>query len=91
MAFIERHTLQGIEIGRVRRRDMPEYPVEAVREAVINAVVHADYSIGGAGTKVAVFDGSSSSGAPVSVGSRPPARTPVCLPRDSRNWAPTSG
>lgn len=54
--FIERHTQQGIEIGRVRRRDVPEYPVEAVREAVINAVVHADYSIGGAGTKVAVFD-----------------------------------
>jgi ATP-dependent DNA helicase RecG len=39
VAFIERHTLQGIEIGRVRRRDVPEYPVEAVREAVINAVV----------------------------------------------------
>jgi predicted HTH transcriptional regulator len=30
--------------------------VEAVREAVINAIVHADYSIGGAGTKVAIFD-----------------------------------
>jgi len=56
IAFIERHTRQGIEIGRVRRRDMPEYPVEAVREAVINAIVHADYSIGGAGTKVAIFD-----------------------------------
>ena len=56
VAFIERHTRQGIEIGRVRRRDVPEYPVEAVREAVINAVVHADYSIGGAGTKIAVFD-----------------------------------
>lgn len=56
VAFIERHTLQGIEIGRVRRRDKPQYPVEAVREAVINAVVHANYSIGGAGTKVAVFD-----------------------------------
>ena len=56
VAFIERHTRQGIEIGRVRRRDVPEYPVEAVREAVINAIVHADYSIGGAGTKVAIFD-----------------------------------
>ena len=54
--FIERHTRQGIEIGRVRRREVPEYPVEAVREAVINAIVHADYSIGGAGTKVAIFD-----------------------------------
>jgi predicted HTH transcriptional regulator len=56
VAFIERHTRQGIEIGRVRRRELPEYPAEAVREAVINAIVHADYSIGGAGTKVAIFD-----------------------------------
>ena len=56
VSFIERHTRQGIEIGRVRRRERPEYPPEVVREAVINAVVHADYSIGGAGVKVAVFD-----------------------------------
>lgn len=56
VAFIERHTRQRIEIGRIRRRDVPEYPAEAVREAVINAIVHADYSIGGAGTKVAIFD-----------------------------------
>lgn len=56
VAFIERHTRQGIEIGRVRRREVPEYPSEAIREAVVNAVVHADYSIGGAGTKVAIFD-----------------------------------
>lgn len=56
VAFIERHTRQGIEIRRVRRREVPEYPAEAVREAVINAIVHSDYSIGGAGTKVAIFD-----------------------------------
>jgi ATP-dependent DNA helicase RecG len=56
VAFIERHTRQGLEIGRVRHRAVPEYPVEAVREAIINAVVHADYSIGGGGPKVAVFD-----------------------------------
>lgn len=56
ISFIERHTPQGIEIGRVRRREHPQYPPEVVREAVINAVVHADYSIGGTGIKVAVFD-----------------------------------
>jgi predicted HTH transcriptional regulator len=56
IAFIERHTRQAIEIGRVRRRDVPEYPVAVVREAVINALVHADYSLGGAGTKIAIFD-----------------------------------
>ena len=56
VAFIERHTLQTSAIGRVRRRDIPEYPPPAVREAVINAVVHTDYSLGGMNIKVAVFN-----------------------------------
>ena len=56
IAFIERHTLQAAEIGRVRRREMPEYPVQAVREAVINAIVHTDYAINGMNIKVAIFD-----------------------------------
>lgn len=56
ISFIERHTLQAAEIGRVRRREMPEYPVQAVREAVINAVVHTDYAISGMNIKVAIFD-----------------------------------
>jgi predicted HTH transcriptional regulator len=33
-----------------------EYPPAAVREAIINAVVHADYSIGGMNIKVAIFN-----------------------------------
>ena len=56
IAFIERHTLQSAEIGRVQRRDIPEYPVQAVREAVINAIVHTDYAITGMNIKVAIFD-----------------------------------
>ena len=56
ISFIERHTLQAAEIGRIRRREMPEYPVQAVREAVINAVVHTDYAISGMNIKVAIFD-----------------------------------
>lgn len=56
IAFIERHTLQAAEIGRVRRREIPEYPVQAIREAVINAIVHTDYAISGMNIKVAIFD-----------------------------------
>jgi len=56
ISFIERHTLQRAAIGRVRRVDLPEYPVQAVREAVINSVVHTDYALGGMDIKVAVFD-----------------------------------
>ena len=56
VAFIERHTIHAAEIGRVHRKDIPEYPPAAVREAVINAVVHADYSLGGMNIKVAIFD-----------------------------------
>jgi len=56
IAFIERHTLQAAEIGRVRRREIPEYPVQALREAVINAIVHTDYAISGMNIKVAIFD-----------------------------------
>jgi ATP-dependent DNA helicase RecG len=56
VAFIDRHTMHAAEIGHIRRRDVHEYPPPAIREAVINAVVHADYSIGGMNIKVAVFD-----------------------------------
>ena len=55
LSFIERHTADRPVIGRIRRRDVPEYPPAAIREAVINAIVHADYSIGGMNTSVAVF------------------------------------
>jgi ATP-dependent DNA helicase RecG len=56
ISFIERHTRQSLEIGRIRRTDTPEYPVQAVREAVINAIVHTDYALGGMDIKVAIFD-----------------------------------
>ncbi len=56
VSFIERHTMHAAEIGRIRRKDIYEYPPPAVREAVVNAVVHADYSIGGMNIRIAVFD-----------------------------------
>ncbi|MFO8009278.1 MAG: helix-turn-helix domain-containing protein [Dehalococcoidia bacterium] len=54
--FIERHTLRAAQIGRVRREEIPQYPPAAVREAVINAVVHADYSLLGMNIRIGIFD-----------------------------------
>ncbi len=43
--FVTRNMRVGGVIGAVFRQDIPEYPETAVREAVINAVIHRDYSI----------------------------------------------
>lgn len=54
--FVERNTRLGMSIGRVRRRDLPAVPPAALRETLVNAVVHADYAQRGAPIRVAVFD-----------------------------------
>ena len=46
----------GAEIGRLKRRDVPSVPPVALREALVNAVVHADYAQRGAPIRLAVFD-----------------------------------
>lgn len=56
MAFIKRNIALGSRIGEIYREDRWEYPLEAVREAIINAVVYRDYSIQGSDIKVAIFD-----------------------------------
>ncbi len=54
--FIEKHSTHGAEIGRVRRKERWNLPPLAVREALINAVAHADYSQRGAPIRVSLFD-----------------------------------
>ena len=56
VAFIERHMASGIEIGPVRRQPRWTVPPVAVREALVNAVAHADYSQRGTPIRVAIFD-----------------------------------
>ena len=53
--FIRRNTRMAAEIKEIRRRDIPEYPPLAVREALINALAHADYSVNGSRTQIAIF------------------------------------
>jgi predicted HTH transcriptional regulator len=54
--FVRKHSLHGAEIGPVRRTERWNLPPIAVREALVNAVVHADYSQKGAPIRVAIFD-----------------------------------
>jgi hypothetical protein len=54
MAFIKRNIAMGSRIGEIYREDRWEYPLEAVREVIINAVVHRDYAIQGSDIKVAM-------------------------------------
>jgi ATP-dependent DNA helicase RecG len=56
VSFVERNTGVRAEISRLRRKDVRAVPPTALREALVNAVVHADYSQGGAPIRVAVFD-----------------------------------
>lgn len=54
--FIQKNTSTRVKIGRVRRQEIPQYPPVAIREAVINAIVHADYSVKGSNIQIAIFD-----------------------------------
>ena len=56
IAFVEKHSTHGADIGRVRRTERWSLPPAAVREAVVNAVAHTDYSQAGAPIRVALFN-----------------------------------
>ncbi|MGQ0550113.1 MAG: ATP-binding protein [Armatimonadota bacterium] len=56
VAFVQKHALHGVEIGPVRRKERWNLPPAAVREAIINAVAHADYAQRGAPIRVSILD-----------------------------------
>ncbi len=56
MTFIKKNIALGSTIGEIYREDRWEYPMEAIREALINAVIHRDYSILGSDIKMAIYD-----------------------------------
>ena len=56
--FIMRHipVAGRIEPGKLERTDTPLYPPPALREALVNALCHRDYTIPGGAVNVAIFD-----------------------------------
>ncbi len=53
--FIRRNTRMAARIVSMRRQDIPEYNEIALREVLVNAVAHADYSLGGMPIRVAIY------------------------------------
>lgn len=51
-AFLRKYVAVGARIEGFKRIDLPEYPLEALREAVVNAVVHRDYSRSGESIRI---------------------------------------
>ncbi len=54
--FFKRNTRLASKIVEFKRVDIPEYPYEAIREAVINAIAHRDYTRRGAPIIISIFD-----------------------------------
>ena len=48
MLFLKKHAMRGADLSDIRRKDVWSIPMGILREAVINALVHADYSQRGA-------------------------------------------
>ena len=67
-AFIRRNTRMGAVIKAIKRKDIPEYPTVAVREGLLNALMHADYAYMNMRIFVSIFD------------DRLEIRSPGCLP-----------
>ncbi|WP_064574677.1 ATP-binding protein [Cupriavidus gilardii] len=42
-------------IGSALRKDVPMYPALAIRELLVNALIHQDFAVGGAGPMVEIF------------------------------------
>lgn len=54
-AFIRRNTRMAARIEAMRRHDIPEYPEVAIREVLINAIAHTDYSLTGMHILIAIY------------------------------------
>lgn len=56
VTFLKKHLNVRSEIRGVNREDIYEIPLEVLREALVNALMHRDYSITGTQVSVEVYD-----------------------------------
>jgi ATP-dependent DNA helicase RecG len=55
-AFVVTNMRRGMKISGITREETTEYPLPVVREAIVNAVAHRDYSIRGEGIRLLMFN-----------------------------------
>lgn len=56
LGFVKRNSKKMWKKGPVYRIEYPEYPERAVQEAVVNALIHRDYSVIGSEVHVDIYD-----------------------------------
>jgi len=58
LAFVQRNTtVTGhLEEGGARREEISAYPQEAVREAIVNALIHRDYLLSGTDIELSIYE-----------------------------------
>ena len=54
--FLKKHAMRGADFSELHRKDVWSIPLLMLREAVVNALVHADYSQVGAPIRISFFD-----------------------------------
>lgn len=54
-AFVVGNMRRGMRIRGLAREETAEYPLAVVREAIVNAIAHRDYSIRGEGIRLLMF------------------------------------
>lgn len=54
--FLKKHAFKSAQFGAMRRKDVWSIPLGMLREAIVNALVHSDYSQRGTPIRVAFFD-----------------------------------
>ncbi len=54
--FVAANMRRGARIRGLSREDIPEYPISVVREAIVNAVAHRDYSLRGDEIRLLMFN-----------------------------------
>lgn len=54
--FIKNHSRMGWEIKGMKRIEVEDYPIVAIREAIVNAIIHRDYQIVGSEIHIDMYD-----------------------------------